>query len=126
MGANVVINFPPFSKSGCAFLFLGVLATLKKENLLVLVLLYLICVIVTFLIFFLGPTTKITESCIEKNCDNINTCGSNDLSKYWTSVPSSTIKLNLLHLCYFCWKLSSSIILLLYDSSFKNQNHLFH
>merc|ERR1712200_265256 len=70
MGANVVINFPPFSKSGCAFLFLGVLATLKKENLLVLVLLYLICVIVTFLIFFLGPTTKITESCIEKNYDN--------------------------------------------------------
>merc|ERR1711874_662734 len=69
----------------------------------------LLCVIVTFLIFFLGPTTKITESCIEKNYDNINMCGSNDLSKYWTSVPSSTIKLNLLHLCYFCWKLSSSI-----------------
>merc|ERR1719186_1353073 len=116
---NVVINFPPFSKSGCAFLFLGVLATLKKkENLLVLVLLYLTMCDCNIFNFLSGANNKITESCIEKNYDNINMCGSNDLSKYWTSVPSSTIKLNLLHLCYFCWKLSSSI-LLLYDSSFK-------
>merc|ERR1712002_620999 len=111
---------PPFSKSGCAFLFLGVLATLKKENLLVLVLLYLTMCDCNIFNFLSGANIKSNRKLYrkKKNYDNINMCGSNDLSKYWTSVPSSTIKLNLLHLCYFCWKLSSSI-LLLHDSSFK-------